>query len=187
MMAELSFHLIDLAQNSYRAEARTIRVGVEEWFSRDLLVLTVEDDGRGMDEDLVERVQDPFFTTKGGKKVGLGIPLLKEGAHVCNGDFSIQSEVGRGTRVRASFQRSHWDRPPLGDLGSTFLMLLIGMEEANLICNYQNDRGVFSLSTEEIREQVGTEVSLSDPDIYRFLSDYVQEALAGLAPGDHLS
>ena len=91
MVEDICFHLIDLVQNSVAAGARTIRLAISESASDDSLTLEVADDGRGMDPQTLEKVQDPFFTTKSFKKVGLGIPLLKATAQACRGDFLISS------------------------------------------------------------------------------------------------
>ena len=116
MVEDICFHLIDLVQNSVAAGAGDIRLSIVESKNQDTLTLEVADDGRGMDDLTVEKVQDPFFTTKSFKKVGLGIPLLKATAQICRGDFNISSTVGRGSEVKASMQRSHLDCPPLGNL-----------------------------------------------------------------------
>ena len=89
------------------------------------LSASVTDDGRGMDAETAKNVQDPFYTTRTTRKVGLGIPLLKLAAEMAEGRFCLQSEPGKGARVEADFRHSHIDRMPLGDLSSTFLTALI--------------------------------------------------------------
>jgi anti-sigma regulatory factor (Ser/Thr protein kinase) len=178
MVEDLCFHLVDLVQNSVAAGARTIQVRVSEPAGRDSLELEVADDGGGMDRQTLRRVQDPFFTTKGFKKVGLGIPLLKATAQACRGDFRIASRPGRGTRVRARLQKSHPDCPPLGNLEETLLTLLVSLEGIDLRFTYRGGGGEFSLSSEEIRRQAGG-LHLSHPEIYRFLKGFIHEGLAG--------
>ncbi|MCU0275921.1 MAG: ATP-binding protein [Acidobacteria bacterium] len=180
MVEDLCFHLVDLVQNSVAAGASAIGLGVTESEHGDRLTLEVSDNGSGMDAETLDRVQDPFFTTKSFKRVGLGIPLLKATAQVCRGEFSIASQVGQGTTVKALLQKSHLDCPPLGDLEATLLSLLVSLEGIDLRFTYRSDRGEFSLSSGDIRRQVG-DLHFSHPDIYRFIKEYLHEGLAGVA------
>jgi hypothetical protein len=129
-----------------------------------------------MDKESLEKVQDPFFTTKSFKKVGLGIPLLKATAQSCRGDFNIRSAVDNGTEIKASMQRSHLDCPPLGNLEETLLSLLVSLDQVNLQFLYRSDRGEFTISSNAIRRQVG-ELHFSHPEVYRFLKEYIHEGL----------
>jgi signal transduction histidine kinase len=90
-LRELALHLLDIAENSVAAEAKTVVLTVEEDTRTDRLKLRVEDDGKGMDEKMAAMVTDPFVTTRTTRKVGLGIPLLKEAAEACNGWLRITS------------------------------------------------------------------------------------------------
>jgi hypothetical protein len=179
MVEDLCFHLVDLVQNSVAAGARNITLSVSEVEAGDSLVLEVSDDGRGMDSQTLLKVQDPFFTSKSYKKVGLGIPLLKATTEACGGHFRITSRLGQGTRVRAQLQKSHVDCPPLGDLAETLLTLLVSLETVDLDFSFHSGRGEFSLSSREIRRQVG-DIHFSHPDIYQFLRNYIREGLGGL-------
>lgn len=179
MVEDLCFHLLDLVQNSVAAGARTIRVDIRESSERDSLLLEVADDGRGMDRQTLLRVQDPFFTSKSFKKVGLGIPLLKATTQACNGDFRIVSRPGEGTRVRARLQKSHLDCPPMGDLETTLLSLLASLDGVDLRFSYRKGREEFSLASDEIRAQAGG-LHLSHPEVYRFLRSYIHEGLGAL-------
>ncbi len=182
MVEDLCFHLLDLVQNSLAAGARNIALKVEESAGLDFVTLEVTDDGRGMDRQTLVKVQDPFFTSKGFKKVGLGIPLLKATTQACRGNFRISSRPGQGTRVRARLQKSHLDCPPLGDLQETLLSMLVSLEEVNIRFAYRSERGEFSLASEDIRLQAGG-MHFSHPDIYRFLKSYIREGLGRvLAP-----
>jgi hypothetical protein len=184
MVEDICFHLIDLVQNSVAAGAGQVRLDIVESGERDSLSVQVADNGRGMDEQTLEKVQDPFFTTKSFKKVGLGIPLLKATAQACRGDFSIRSAVGRGTEVRASMQRSHVDCPPLGKLEETLLSLLVSLDTTDLHFSYRCERGGFAISTSAVREQVG-DLHFSHPDVYGFLRRYIHEGLGPiLAPAN---
>jgi anti-sigma regulatory factor (Ser/Thr protein kinase) len=179
MMAELCLHIIDLAENSVRAEAKEISIRLLRSESRDILELEIGDDGCGMDEETAIRVQDPFYTTKGGKKVGLGIPLLKAAAEMTEGAFHLVSKPGMGTTVLAVFRLSHIDTPPVGALSDTLFTLLVAHEGVNFKVQLTTDQSEFTLSTADIREQVG-DMPLTHPDILAFLRVFISENLSEL-------
>ncbi len=177
MMAELCLHVIDLVENSVRARAKNINITLRRSQKADSLEMEIGDDGCGMDETTVMQVQDPFYTTKSGKKVGLGIPLLKAAAEMTGGSFVLISTAGQGTVVRSFFILSHIDTPPVGALCDTMLALLVAHAEINLKFKISTDNNEFTLSTEEIRQQVG-DMHLSHPDILAFLRPYITENLS---------
>ena len=91
MMQELSLNVLDVAENSVRANASLIRIGVEEDAAADRLTITIQDNGKGMTREQVETVIDPFYTTRTTRKVGLGIPFFRMAAQLTGGDLTIQS------------------------------------------------------------------------------------------------
>ena len=109
MMDELCSHIMDIAANSVTAKAQNILVSIKRDSMNSLLTLQIKDDGVGMDEETAYKVQDPFFSTKIGKKVGLGIPLLKGTAETTGGSFRLSSRVGEGTEIYVTFDSSHPD------------------------------------------------------------------------------
>lgn len=188
MMAELCYHILDLVQNSAAAGSDQIEVVLEDSINRDVVVLDIRDNGKGMDGETVENVQHPFYTTKNIKKVGLGIPLLKETANMCQGEFSISSRIGKGTQVRAQLRKSHIDTPPLGDVAGTILTLLVGHSEIqtehglhriNIKITYTTDAGSFEISSEQIREQID-DLPMSHPEVSGFLREYINEKASSL-------
>ena len=76
-MKDLSSHMMDIVQNSIRAEASWIQIRICEDPEADLFLIEIQDNGCGMDEATLARVRDPFFTSRTVRKVGLGIPLLE--------------------------------------------------------------------------------------------------------------
>jgi signal transduction histidine kinase len=116
-MREITLHLLDIAENSVAAGAKNIDIYIEENLLKDRLYLSIEDDGKGMDEETVKAITDPFTTSRTERKVGLGIPLLKNAAEACEGSLTVTSALGKGTKIEATFQHSHIDRMPLGDVG----------------------------------------------------------------------
>ena len=84
-MRELSLNVMDIVQNSISAGADLITLSVRESRREDSLVISIRDNGRGMTEEQVRRVTDPFYTTRTTRKVGLGVPLFKMEAEMTGG------------------------------------------------------------------------------------------------------
>ena len=92
-MQEISLNILDIAQNSIRANATLIEIIIEENPETDLFAFTIKDNGCGMDAEMVKTVSDPFVTTRTTRKVGLGISLLKSAAQQTGGDIKLESEL----------------------------------------------------------------------------------------------
>ena len=178
-MRELALHLLDIAENSVAARAQNITISVNEDTMADWLQMSVVDDGCGMDEATVARVIDPFFTSRTTRKVGLGLPFLKQAAEACNGGMQIHSTPGKGTRVEVEFQHSHIDRMPLGDLAGTFLSLLIANPEINWDFNYMvAGRGeAFKFESLPVTQALEG-VSLTEPSILSYLRELIESGVA---------
>lgn len=128
-MEDMSLHILDIVENSIRAGAMDVEININEDTGADLLEIEIRDDGAGMNQTTLEKALDPFFTTKTVRKVGLGLSLFREAARSAGGDMILKSEAGKGTRVKATFQHSHVDRQPLGDLAKTLEILIIANPE----------------------------------------------------------
>ena len=180
-MRELALHLLDIAENSVAATAKNISISVEEDTSNDRLRMSVQDDGVGMDASTVAKVIDPFYTTRTTRKVGLGIPLLKEAAEACNGFLTIQSEPGRGTRIDVEFQYSHIDRMPLGDLAATFLSLLIAYPNIHWRFQYRANEQDFEFDDAPIKKELEG-ISLTEPEVLSFIRQMIETGIADIQP-----
>ena len=174
MIEELDMHLLDLVQNAQTAGATRIDVRVICDDARDRLTMCVSDDGRGMDDATLEAVRRGYFSSKPSQTVGLGIPLLRETAEHCNGSFRIDSAPGSGTSVCAEFERSHVDRPPLGDLSSTFLNLLVTTTAPYVRITYRCDGSELVIDTAALADLLDG-MSLQHPEVIRFLRAYITE------------
>lgn len=175
-MRELALHLLDIAHNSVSAGARHIQISVNEDSQDDRMTLRVQDDGKGMDAATVAAITDAFTTSRTERKVGLGIPLLKDAAEACGGTLTIQSVPGNGTTVEAIFQRSHIDRMPLGNIADTFFSLLIGCPQVNWHFIYTVDDQSFDFDDREVKETLG-DVELSEPAILRYLEQLFADGI----------
>jgi len=122
-------------------------------------------------------VTDPFFTTRTTRRVGLGIPFLKQATELCNGAFSIESQVGKGTTVTATFQHSHINRMPLGDLPNTILALVVGNSHADFVYRHRLDERSFEFDTRPIKAELG-DVPLSEPGVIEYLRREISDSLA---------
>jgi len=123
-MRDLSMHVLDIVQNSIKAGAKLIAVSFVR--SPDgILTFTVKDDGCGMSPEFLARVTDPFTTTRTTRRVGLGIPMLKQSAEAAGGSFSLESEVGKGTVISASFDLRNIDCIPMGELCDSLYTLVL--------------------------------------------------------------
>jgi len=176
MMDEIASHIMDIATNSLAAGAKNISINIEKSGEKSFLVLKIKDDGVGMDRETAMKVQDPFFSTKTGRKVGLGIPLLKGTAETTGGTFSLASEPGKGTEICVTFNAGHPDLPPLGNLKDTILVLVVGNPEVNFLFKYVNNNKEFVLDTAEVKNLLGG-VPINHPEVISFLSKYLDEHL----------
>lgn len=172
MLREISLHILDIAENSIQAGAGNVNIKIIENQKDDRLRVEITDDGKGMDENTTKQVIDPFFTSRTTRKVGLGLPFLKEAAEACNGLLEIKSEVGKGTTIYVEFQLSHIDRMPLGDIENTFLNLLIGYPEVHWVFEYENDHKVFFLDDAVIKNELAG-IPLSEPVVLVYLRELI--------------
>jgi len=176
MLERLTDHIMDIAMNSVRAGAMNVSIAVISKKERNLLTITITDDGSGMTEDVARAAMDPFFSTKDKKGIGLGIPLLQGAAEMCGGDFSLESSPGKGTTVRAAFALDHPDLPPLGNMKETILLLCVSNPEVRFVFLYQDDGKEFALDAGEIRELLDG-VPINHPEVIDFLEQYLDERL----------
>lgn len=184
-MKELSLNILDIAQNSVKAEAENITLEVIE--QGNVTTFRITDDGRGMTPEFLSRVLDPFTTTRTTRKVGLGLPLLKMAAEATGGTLSISSRDreshpdDHGTVVTATFRTDHIDCPPLGDVVSTVLLLLQNAPfSPRYLYRHQKNERVFELDTNDLHEQLGPDVPLDEPEVLAFLREYLTDGEGAL-------
>lgn len=174
MMTEISLNVLDVAQNSIRAGASHIIIDIQVNHKEDYLKIVISDNGYGMTDSQLAKVDDPFYTTRTTRSIGLGVPFFKNGAEMTGGTFTIASEVGKGTEVTAIFVLSHIDRMPLGDITSTMLSLITYNENIHFIYSYSVDERCFTLDTKEFREILG-DISFQEPEVSNFIKEYLQD------------
>jgi len=149
-MEDLALHILDIAQNSLEAGATLVEIDLSEDVAADRLVIEVRDNGPGMEPEALARATDPFFTTRITRRVGLGLPFLAQAARAAEGKLEIDSQRGKGTRVRATFRHSHIDRAPVGDIETTLLVLLAGNPEVEIRFRHAVGERAFELDARGI-------------------------------------
>ncbi len=176
-MKDLSMHIMDIVQNSVRAEAANVTLSIlidEQW-----LTISVKDDGTGMDQETLKKVSDPFYTSRTTRKVGMGIPLIMQNAELTDGSTTLESELGVGTTLTAKFGLHHIDRPPMGDIESTAAMMITGNDGVNLKFIVKKGADEFAISTNEVKEAMG-DVDIRLPQVTSFLKQMIEENLKEL-------
>jgi hypothetical protein len=176
MLEELSDHIMDVAMNAVRAGATCVRISLAEDRDKNLLTFSIADNGAGMTEEVARSVTDPFFSTKQGKKVGLGVPLLKQVSEMCDGTFSLESKQGDGTRIEVGFALDHPDRPPVGNIRDTVLLLCVSNPDVRFVFDCAGGGRQFHLDTEDVASRLSG-VPINHPEVVDFLKRYIEEKL----------
>jgi hypothetical protein len=175
-MRDLSLHLMDILQNSISAKSTCITVMIRTHLQDDILTVRIEDNGAGMDKELLKQVTDPFITTRTTRRIGLGIPLFKESAERAGGSLSLDSLKGKGTVLEASFRISHIDRLPLGDMADTIAGVLIAEQDVDIELVLNSDKKNFVFNSREIREKLG-EVPIHHSEVIAWIREYINEGV----------
>jgi hypothetical protein len=181
-MTELSLNILDIVQNSVRAEADEIRIEITESVTNDIFELIVSDNGKGIPAEILSTVDDAFTTTRTTRKIGLGLPLLKYHAELTGGNLSITSD-GKGTIVKARFGLTHIDRQPLGDITGVLIILISSNPEISIFYSHKTDSGTYSFSTTEIKEALETE-KLDDFSLLQDIKEMIKSNLENIGVSD---
>ena len=182
MLQELSLNVLDIVSNSIRAGANLIEITVEVDRERDSLTIEINDNGCGMTKEQLAMVEDPFYTTRTTRKIGLGVPFFKMAALGTGGSFHISSAPKAGTKVSASLILSHIDRMPLGDINSTIHTLITMNTQIDFVYTYKFDNKQFVLDTRQFREILG-DIPLDNPEVSAYIKEYLEENKNGTDDG----
>lgn len=182
-MRELSLHILDVVENGITAGGNCIWIKIEEDLKADQLKILIRDNGRGMPLEKLQNINDPFITSRTTRRVGLGLSLLAAAAERCEGTLRVDTEPGKGTKVETTFQHSHIDRAPLGDMAATVTTLIIGNPGIDFVYSHLIDGREFSLDTREIRAEM-EDLSLSDPVVIHHLTESIRSSLTELATNE---
>lgn len=178
-MKDLSMHILDIIQNSVRANAQLVELEIIENKNEDLYSITIKDNGDGMPQDVLEKVSDPFFTTRTTRKVGLGLSLLKQNAERTGGYMKILSVLGEGTETEAVFSHSNIDRPSLGDIAGTITILVGANPDMKFVYRHKTDFGTYEFNTDEVK-MILDGVPINDVEILEYLREMIKENLKNI-------
>lgn len=143
----------------------------------DRLTIEIRDDGIGMDEEVSQKAVDPFFTTRSSRRVGLGLSFMAQATQEAGGSLRIESELGKGTKVTASFQYHHIDRKPLGSMVETMMTLVLGNPELDISYTHKKEERSYTLSSQWLKNQF-KDRSLMDPEVIQWMKRHLKEGLA---------
>ena len=175
-MQDLSLHILDIVENSINAGATQVVLRVVEDRTEDVLTIEISDNGKGMSKEMVDKVMDPFVTTRTTRKVGLGLSLFAQAARDCNGEAKIESEPSKGTRLRGTFQLSHIDLKPWGSMVSTLITLIVGNPDIDFFYHHQKGAFEYTLDTKVIKKELGG-VPISNPEVIKLLRSDLKDNL----------
>jgi hypothetical protein len=176
-MKELSLNILDVAKNSVTAGASKIEISLVT-DAEGMLTLTIKDDRCGMSEETVRNVTNPFYTTRTTRKVGMGLPLLKLAAEQSGGGLVISSsrdEITHGTELIATFNTKSIDFTPVRDIISSVCILIAGSPEIDFVFTDVTPERSVSLNTAELRAVLGDDISLAEPEVQTWISEYLKE------------
>ena len=180
MMKELALHVLDIAENSVRGEASHIGITITEDRRNNRFAMEIDDDGKGISPEILNTIKDPFTTTRTMRKVGLGIPFLDDTCRLCNGHLDLKSTVGLGNRLSAEMEYDHIDRPPLGDMAATLMVLMsshpdIAFTYRHIVDDVEfSEPSEFEISSGDL-EDILDGVPLTTPKVYKWVKTYLEE------------
>lgn len=178
-MKEISLNILDIAENSVRAGADCIRIALTE--ADGTLTIVIEDNGCGMDQEMLARVENPFTTTRTTRSVGLGIPLYKLAAEQTGGSVSIRSvsekddPMHHGTTVTAFFCTEHIDCMPLGDITATVCTLIQGAPQTDFCFTHTLRGQEIRLDTRELRAVLGNDIPIDSFEVMGWIRKSLEE------------
>lgn len=175
-MRTISDHILDIVQNSVRAGASLIEIIVREEINRNLYTVEIRDNGSGMTPEQLQKSMEPFFTTRTTRKVGLGLPLLRQNTEMTGGSLHIRSKTEVGTTVIAEFGLNHIDRPSMGDIAGVFILCATGHADCDFVYTHQTDTGEYSINTRELKEALGG-MSLNTREIREAIREMMENNL----------
>ena len=175
-MKDIALHILDVANNSVSAKAKLVEITIDEQTTTNSLTITIKDNGKGMSPDFLNRVTDPFTTTRTTRKIGMGIPLLKQNAEITGGSLTIESIENVGTTLKAVFALDHIDRPPLGDIAGVITILITGNPKIDFIYIQQINNKNIKFDTREIKEAL-EDTPINNPQIVKYINEMIQEGI----------
>ena len=94
---------INILKNAVEAMPNGGHLYIETHFSKDYVTICVRDTGLGMSSEQLERLGEPYYSTKGKNGTGLGMMVVYSIIRAMNGFIRVESEIGAGTTFRIKF------------------------------------------------------------------------------------
>ncbi len=182
-MLEISLNILDIVENSTRAGAHLVTIGITEDKEEDTLRIEIADNGEGMEPDTMKMALDPFYSSKLVRRVGLGLPMLSHAAKLADGTFKLESKKGKGTKVTAHFKYSHIDRQPLGDIPGTMVTMIAGNPNVDFVYTHISVGKRYTLDTRVIKQEL-KDVAIYHPQVLRFIEENIRDGLKEIGAGN---
>lgn len=176
MMQDMSMHILDIVQNSIRANATEITIKVNENIPDNFFSFTVVDNGCGIPRKMLLKIRDPFTTSRDTRKIGLGLPMLNETCETCKGFLAISSTEGEGTLIEANMLHNHLDRPPLGEIVDAVYVLMVTNPDVDFEYTQRYNDKKFTISTKEIKAELDG-VPINEPAVMEWLKETLVEGV----------
>jgi anti-sigma regulatory factor (Ser/Thr protein kinase) len=177
-MRELSLHILDLIENSIRAGVSVVSVTIEEDHTQDLLKIRVEDNGGGLQVS-PEVATYPFYTTKNGKRVGLGLSLFGAAAERAGGRLTLGKSALGGLAVTVTMRLTHVDRTPMGNLAATLSSVACTNPGIDLRCRLRVDGRERAVSVSQVAQQLNFG-DFQGLEVARRISEEIKNAIVSL-------
>jgi GAF domain-containing protein/anti-sigma regulatory factor (Ser/Thr protein kinase) len=163
---QLTRALGNILQNAAEAGAKSVKVKVQPTEERGILEIVVEDDGTGMDDEIMRKAWSPFFTTRGVEHHGLGLPATMHVISQAQGHIALVSEAGKGTTVAMFMPRGHANDEAI-EPGSVKNILLIDDNDdwAQLFAKLLKDTKVKLTQSIDLKKIPAADLILVDENI----------------------
>lgn len=178
-MNELSLHILDICQNSIKADATLVEVTIIENINKNIYEVLINDNGKGMNKKTLSEVSDPFFTTRTTRKVGLGISLFKMAAELSDGGLEIHSDLGVGTDVIVSFAHNHINRAPLGLIEDTVSILCLNDKEIDIVYTHRYNNNEYIFDTREVKTVLDG-IPFTDYNVIMWIKNNIKDGLESI-------
>jgi CheY-like chemotaxis protein len=156
----------NILQNAAEAGAKSIKITAHETEERGILEIMVDDDGSGMDRDVMEKAWSPFFTTRGVDHHGLGLPAAMHVISQAQGRIAIVSEKDKGSTVAIYLPKGIVNDEPLKAGNVKHLLLIDDNDDwANHFSELLKNTNVKLTQTTDLKKLPAADLVLVDENI----------------------
>lgn len=178
-MKSLCLHVLDILQNSVKAHTKMVELIIKDSIKDNKYIFTVKDDGIGINNENIQSVTDPFFTTSLDKKIGLGLSLVQMDCRRAGGDLCICSTKGLGSDITFWFNHNSIDRQPLGDIANIVADFAASNKNIRLVYTHITDKGSFVFDSLAAKQALAVS-SLNNNKIVQALKQMIDNNLTDI-------